>query len=333
MAAVKRRTGSPTSAVAWGAGAVVVILAVALIAGLVTRKGGSSAADRRRAAAVVWDKQAGTAIGPLARALPGLANDVGKWQRGELQSAELKVKLGDARTVFASSESSVLALGRSPAGPSVNRGYVQSAALDRAWVDVMSVAVDLPPGALRDQVALAGQRMRELGDRVFDLGRTPLASLLPVTPPAGVEVVRPADVPDWVAEGLAPGPPLDDPPPPASGQPSVRQATRPQQSRAAWAKAVRDAKAPDAEVSTVVDHPETVPARDVARALQAAVDRLRNAPDPAGQREAATGLYLRWLTEAEASRLAQASTLVPGPSAATLAAVAKQVLRTAVGIG
>jgi hypothetical protein len=227
--------------------------------------------------------------------------------------------LANAANVFAAAATSVGRLPASPAGITVNHLYADSVALDRAWVDLTVVALDAPPGPLTQQVTLAGARSRELGDRVFDRGRALLVPVLPTTTVAGVEVVLPPDVPDWVAEGLAPGPPLDDPPPAPAATPPVRVADRPEQSAASWSRAVAGSGAPVlADLDRALVSPDVRTLQALSRRWQHAVDRMRNQPDPKGDRQGADRLYLQWLVAAEAARVGEASALNPTPDRSTL---------------
>jgi hypothetical protein len=230
-----------------------------------------------------------------------------------MAGAELRPQLSDAGRVFAAAAAAVDRLPASPAGPNVNRLYGESVALDRAWIDLTVAALDMPPGPLAQQVARAGARSRELADRVFDRGRALLVPVLPTTTVPGIEVVLPPDVPDWVAEGLAPGPPLDDPPPSPAATPLVRVAHRPQQSVPSWLRAVAASGAPSlADLDRALAAADASTLQSLSRRWQSAVDRMRAQPDPRGDRERADRLYLQWLVAAEAARVGQASRVIGG---------------------
>jgi hypothetical protein len=72
------------------------------------------------------------------------------------------------------------------------------------------------------------ERIRELGDRVFDQGRLITGQGLVPAGLSGATVELPSAVPDWTAEGLAAGPPIAPSPaasvtrPAATGGPEVR---------------------------------------------------------------------------------------------------------------
>jgi hypothetical protein len=259
-----------------------------------------------------------------------VANDVGRWRAGQLLATELRPSLSDASTVFAAAAMAVDQLPTSPAGEIVNRLYRSSVALDQEWMALTMTALDMPPGPLAQQVVLAASRVRELGDRIFDRGRAPLELLLPSSSQPGVNIVLPAEVPDWVAEGLAAGPPLDAVPPPPSGRPSVRPAHRPEQPRARWEEVVATSGAP-----SVNDLPASLAAPDAARLADlshrwlVALDRMRSAPDPKGDREGSERLYLQWLVAAESARVGQAAVMASGGAGSRLLGSARHLARIA----
>jgi hypothetical protein len=151
------------------------------------------------------------------------------------------------------------------------------------------------------QLDLVARRLRELGDRVFDRGRA-LLGIKPQADTPDIDVNLPEDVPLWTAEGLAAGPPLDDPSPPAAADPPLRPASRPEQSRAAWDRDVTRARAPRAAELHTTD---VTRLRDVARRYVAAAEFLRARPDPKNGREECARLRLSWLVAADAARAAQ----------------------------
>jgi hypothetical protein len=156
---------------------------------------------------------------------------------------------------------------------------------------------DTPAGDLRTQLDLMAKRLRALADRVFDRGHALVKPALGEKPDPNVDIRLPEEVPNWAAEGLAPGPPLDDPPPAPSEEPQLRQASRPEQPRAQWLAAVEALHPP----KPTLDSP-----KETARALVAAAERLRSVPDPAGDREEGARIRLALLVQADGARAAQA---------------------------
>jgi hypothetical protein len=158
--------------------------------------------------------------------------------------------------------------------------------------------VPTPAGDLRTQLDLLARRVRALADRVFDRGHAL------VKPKLGekddnpdVDIRLPEEVPNWVADGLAPGPPLDDPPPPPSTEPQLRQPTRADQPRDQWIAVLKALDLPPPSL----DNPQAT-----ARSLIAAVEKLRTTPDPKGDREESARIRLSLLIDADAARSAQA---------------------------
>lgn len=287
------RNPSPTRAVSIGAGAIAALLALAVLASTLSHRQASGQRARRRDAEA-WDSRAGHAFGPLARLLPQVANDVGRWRVGALPAAQLAPELSAARTTFVAAQAAVDRLSNSPAGPEVNRLYRQSAALDVLWIDAIGSALDLGPGPLADQVALLGERVRELGDRVFDQGRLALGRLLPTTTQAGIDIVHPSAVPQWQREGLAPGPPLD-----AGGT-------------------ATGASAPSlADVTAALDRADLFRLAGLAARFSTATELGRRTTDEP--------TLLSWLVAAEAARAGEASTLVGGDGAARLASLGRRL--------
>jgi hypothetical protein len=160
---------------------------------------------------------------------------------------------------------------------------------------------------------------------VFDQGRVLTAQgLVPTGAPAGAQIELPLEVPDWVAEGLAAGPPLAPAPPPADRYPPLRQGARPTESRSAWVGGVRADGAPTfAELQALTSAGSPAPALDAdAGRLQTAVDRIFAWPDPAVPhgREQSDRLRLALLVEAEACRVTQAGLSGLAPSLLNVAA-------------
>lgn len=172
--------------------------------------------------------------------------------------------------------------------------YVQHALIYRGAID----------GDLREQADLTARRVRLLADRTFDRARTADGKQLGVDDP-NVVVNLPEEVPDWEAEGLAPGPPLDDPPT-EQPRPALRQRDRPTQPRADWIAAVEAAGAPpDEQLAAAIESRDHGALQETARAYVEAAERLRQTPDPEGDREGATRVRLALLVASEAARAGQ----------------------------
>ena len=303
------------------AGGLVLVLAGSLAATALTRR-------PSRVPGTGWDDQARAALKPVADGLAPLAHDIATWQEtGSPSGPVLLTELTSAGATFAGAQAAVIGLPPSPAGHLVNDLYLRSVVLDELWLQVTEAAVNRPPGPAATQLVLSGTRIRELGDRVFDRGHALLTPLLPPTTVTGIDVVRPADVPDWAAEGLAAGPPLAlIPSPTGGGQPSVRAATRPTQPGPDWVASVNGAHLPaPSEITSAVSAGDRSRLLGLADELEGATARLFAGPDPAGDREGAARLYLGLLIDAEAARLGT----VTDPS---LTAQARRLLAVADGL-
>src|SRR5207247_1331850 len=137
-----------------------------------------------------------------------------------------------------------------------------------------------------------------------------------------VDVRLPEEVPDWSAEGVPPGPPLEPQSPPTSTDVRLREDTRPTEARATWVAAVRAAGIRPAAAGD--------PAA-VARAEVAAAATLRTEPDPTGRdgREASARLRLDLLVYADGHRTDQLARLLGPVAARDLPDVGRDLLSVA----
>lgn len=246
-----------------------------------------------------WDDLAEQAFAPLTSSafeLPAVAR---RWLGGDLDDAEFRSKLESALDDATTTRDRVRALPPAPA----KELYVVAGELHVQHLRIHLASMEFARGPQREQVALLARRVRTLGDRVFDRGRRIVDPGFGGHQP-GVQINLPEDVPNWVAEGMAVGPPFEVEPGPAAPTPLLREQSRPTQPEADWLAAVRDAAAP-----TTVDFDGDLAAQ--ARAYVAAAEALRGTPDPdiPGGRERSATLRLRWLIKADAARAAQAGLL------------------------
>ncbi|HZQ27844.1 MAG TPA: hypothetical protein VFA94_09105 [Acidimicrobiales bacterium] len=281
-----------------------------------------------QADALAWDKEAQDAFGGTAitNQVLDMVKGADEWRSGQRATdqytAELATHLDEFRLVV----TRVSTLRAFPFDERVVPLYQHSADLYVEAVRAYQAEVQTPAGPLRDQLDLLARRVRVLGDRVFDRGRALVHPYLHEAPNPNVNVQLPEEVPNWVDEGMAAGPPLDDTPPAPSSQPTLSQADRPQQSRDAWLKALRDARVPSgSELANVLRSGDATSLRDMARGLSAAAERLRPVPDPKGDREESERVRLGLLVQAESARTAQAAALATGPAHDILAAMAPRL--------
>jgi hypothetical protein len=177
------------------------------------------------------------------------------------------------------------------------------------------VASSIQDPTLRHQAQLLLGRIRDLADRIYDLGNAELRPFMFSGPKIeGFNYERPADVPSFADSDLAPGPPLSHSPR-AGGTPRVYEDVRPEQDWAGWADDVRSAGIPGpAEVTRILTAGSVPDLDQSANNLTAASDGLHAAPDPRGERTLSSRIQLGLLVQAEACRVAQIARLVPvGP--------------------
>jgi hypothetical protein len=294
--------------------AVAVLVAVTLSAcsnddGDEAAPTSTSRADGERREAQAWSAEAERAYTPLDLTALELPGRVRAWLAGQRTAEELAADLAIARREVETVEQQVGDLRPFPRDPDVQDLYLWSTRLYVAYVDMLAAALASPAGDVRTQLELAARRLRILGDRVFDRGQARLKPFLHEQPNPDIIINLPPDVPDWILEGMAAGPPLDDPPPPPAPTPELREETRPTQPRDAWVAAVKAADPPSSgELLAAIDAADPVRLRDLARRFDSVARALRGVADPdepLGREEAAqVGLGL--LVYAEAARAAQA---------------------------
>jgi hypothetical protein len=264
-------------------------------------------AERRDARS--WSDQARAAYSPLKLTGLQLPERVRAWAAGERSPDDLRADLDTAAREVASVQRLVEELPPFPRDDRVAPLYRSSSRLYVQYVTVLQAALAQPAGPLRDQVVLLARRVRLLADRVFDRGQVRINAMLHEAADPNVEIRLPPEVPDWVAESMAAGPPLDDPPPPAPTTPPLREDTRPTQPRAAWVVAVTAAPVPAAgDLAAAIDRSDQAALRDLARRFARVARDLGLVADPVGPhgREDAAQARLALLAYGEAARAAQA---------------------------
>lgn len=262
-------------------------------------------------AATAWDQGAGAAFAPLTAALPSLDAAVDRWSAGSETDAAMQAAAVTAITSLVDTRARVDALAPFPGDPRVNDLYRRSVLLDLQAANVYEAAAGLTPGSpARDQARLLGVRLRRLGDRVFDRGRALVQVRLgPLDP--NLVVNLPEEVPNWVVEGLAAGPPLDPASPAARPLPApagqLRAPTRPSGSRRAWEHAVESLHVPSAATVDGAVSGGSEPGDALAHTFIGAAETLRATPDPAGDREESARVRLGLLVDADAVYAARAA--------------------------
>jgi hypothetical protein len=290
--------------------------------------GGLTAAQRAdQRAAEQWQPKATAAFRPTTAALGGFVTDTQHWAAGTLPDGEFRAHAQAALGSFVASRDAAAALPPFSVAPQAKDLYRQAALLYEQSARVELAATVSPPGALRVQERVLGQRLRELADRVFDRGGALVVAALHQPANPNLVINLPEEVPIWPAEGLAAGPPLDSATPGPVGVPPQHQPTRATQPRAEWRSVVAALPIPSAaEVAGAIGSGPADDLAVLARRLTAAAESLRTTPDPVGDREGATVVRLGLLVGAEACRAAQAARLEgSGPAGAALEVVAQRL--------
>ena len=263
-----------------------------------------------------WVTALGQDLDPISGSLVGLLQSAQSWAGGTSSASALSAQIVGAMPSFDQTLGDVANQQPLPAAPTAKPVAADAIDLYLAALRLEQAATGLPAGALRHQLQQSFERIRELGDRVYDLATT-LATGPPPPSTATNTNIRPADVPDWTALGLAAGPPLDSPPAPAAKTPPTFQVTRPQQSIAGWVAAVDRSGVPAASTERQdILSTDDGTLRQLADQAQAALNELDATADPDLDRNAGTQTRLDLLVTEEAARAAEASGLVSLPTVA-----------------
>ena len=192
--------------------------------------------------------------------------------------------------------------------------YTQSADLYLEYLRVEIVDSTIADGPLRAQLDLVARRIRIMGDRAYDRAH---AAVDPADLDQKTRTIElPDDVPDWTAEGLAAGPPLDAMPPPPARIPPSRPVSRAQEAQSRWNAQVDSVGVPAATgLAAAIDRPGHDELQGLSDLFAIADRRLANDPDPQDGREEGATLRLGILVDAEAARVAEAAVTVTDPVA------------------
>ena len=266
--------------------ALAAVLAAVLALAVCTRDRPAGRGEQ----AATWDRDAGDAFAPLTGSVPELVAGAREWLAGERPAEQFDAELRSYEARFAAALGQIQKLRPYPFDSRVKTLYEDTALLYSQVAALYRSMLDAPRPELRAQEDLHARRVRTLADRVFDRARALVVPHLGDTPDPAVDIRLPEEVPNWVEEGLAPGPPLvPAPPPPPSGTPQLRQATRPEQPRDRWLLVVTGAN-PSTRGASAAD----------AQLLTSVVEAMRPVPDPEGGREESARIRLSLLADAEA---------------------------------
>jgi hypothetical protein len=178
--------------------------------------------------------------------------------------------------------------------------YLAGAQLYLEAIRVEGAASLLAPGPLRAQLQSSEMRIRELGDRVYDQGSSAVAPFLPKPATSSdVTVITVPPVPNWKAQDLLPGPPLDQ-----RGGPPLGQSV----AASSWIAAVDEAHIPTGSAETAaIRSGKAAILRSLSDHFLVAATELSKAPRPSGGSAEKDGLRLALLIDSEATRTAEAA--------------------------
>lgn len=270
--------------------------------------------------AQAWYQRVVGDLHPLQSTLPNVLNAASGWASGSESAAKARSEIAHDLPALERVQRALSDLAPLKGHATAHDDYVHAISLY-----VMSLRVDLaataePSGLLQVQLQHSYQRIRELGDIVFDQGTAELAPELGSSL-AGPDVAAAAHVPDWSADGLAPAPPLA-----SSWRPRAAPASG-SQPEAEWAAAVTMDGAPAQAVvrAAVLGHARRSNLGQVVYSLGAAQGYVGSVSGPAGEPQAANRLQLGLLVDAEALMSARAARLSRGAPARTLATVGAEL--------
>lgn len=250
--------------------------------------------EEERDTAQAWESEAIGAFGgvDLTNRVLSMVEGARKWLAGEQPTDEYRTELADREVQFGEVRDRLAELRGYPYDDRVVGLYRQSAELYAQVVEIYQAMVETPPGDGRTQLDLHARRVRILADRVFDRGHALVKPKLNEPERPDVDVRLPVEVPVWVEEGIAPGPPIADVPGTPTKAPQLRERTRPRQDRDDWLEAVDRALPEDR-------------AGAAATVVEAAARQIWRLPDPDGDREESARAALSLLIDAEGARAAQ----------------------------
>jgi hypothetical protein len=297
----------------------------------------STTAPTASKAAQEFQKKVDGAFTPLSEAIKVFLPKAQDFEAGKVTPADFKPFVDQALPEFVKARDAVAALPKYKKTPIINTYFFDAADLYVETARIYGVAADPAADALRGQLNVAAKRVRTLGDRIYDRGRVVIDPTFYSAASQDVEIRPPTEVPDWVAEGMAAGPPLAaEPGPPASSPPNreptcakgVSSPCRTEQSKKQWESRVKGAGFPQPpDVARALEAADATKLAELAAVYETKTRELMAGPDPKGDRERAAAVGLGLLSAGEAARLGQAATVLPpGEAHNRLQAVARRVL-------
>jgi hypothetical protein len=162
--------------------------------------------------------------------LVGLVETANAWSAGKATAKTLRVTISSDLPELQTLVQDLEHLQSPPSVMGAASWFLQAIELYVQAFRIEYAATDVKSRKLVRQLQLSAERVRDLGDRIYDLG-TALVDAVLKKPPVKTIVKLPAPVPDWKTLDLAPGAPLGPLP-----KDTQRSSSSSQESSAASAK-------------------------------------------------------------------------------------------------
>ncbi len=296
-----------------------VVLLVVALAGAAVWPGAAVVAAPSNAAQA-WYRHVVNDLHPLQSTLLGALDAASGWATGSESATKARREFERDLPTLERVHHALQNLAPLQGHTSARDDYVAAIGLYVASLQMDEAATEEPSGALQEQLQHSYQRLRSLGDIVFDQGTAELAPELG-SALAGPDVAAASHVPDWSSDGLAPAPPLA-PLWHLGGTPAAGS-----QPKGEWAAEIATDGAPaqSAVRAAVAGHAQQSNLGEMAVALGAADAYVGSIPGTAGDPLASNRLRLGLLADAEALMSEEAARLSGGEPARTLAGLATSV--------
>jgi hypothetical protein len=267
-----------------------------------------------------WYRHVVADLHPLQSTLLGALDAASAWASGSEAAAKARTEFERDLPTLERVQRALQNLTPLQGHPSAHDDYVAAIGLYVAAIRLDVAATEEPSRPLQEQLEHSYQRVRALGDIVFDQGTAELAPELGPSL-AGPDVAAASRVPDWSSDDLAPAPPL------ASSWPPVRSSASGSQPEGEWATevAMDGAPAQTAVRAAVAGRARSNVAAMVV-ALGAADSYVASLPGALGDPLAAHRLRLGLLVDAEGLMAEEAAHLSRGAAARTLEAIAASLV-------
>lgn len=249
------------------------------------------------AAAQTWFQSVSADLSPLQSSLISGLRVESSWQIGHETPIKVRRQMDLDLPVFKSALAGVSHLAPLPGFPEAKANVVDGVSLYVESFSVIRAATFVRSTPMVKQLQRASTRIRELGDVTFDQGAAELAALLGPGL-AGDDVQAATQIPDWSAEGLAPGAPLISHWKGTPNQPSLTQ------SATAWAVAIKRSGVPSqnsiGDAASGTSPVSKTLLAHLANELDRAEVILSGSPGLTGYPQASALLRLSLLIDAEA---------------------------------